>query len=251
MSASSNPTPFSPSDLTLELWADAADTNTITATNSIVTSWSDKSGNSNLLTASNDPSTGTLTENALNIIDLDGNDSFNNLNFAIPTSGNLQIFIVCKVTNSNNWNDSILSMNAVSNDFQIDAGANDWSGRILASNLGTTQTGSGSSTISGMNIWNASFDFANDEQLLRLNGDQLLGTVIGDYDSKLATSMQLRIFSNRGTSQFPEGQVAEVIILEDVSDPNRQKFEGYLAHKWGLVAGLQTNHPYKINAPTQ
>jgi hypothetical protein len=142
-------------------------------------------------------------------------------------------------------------MNAPNNDFQIDAGANDWSGRILASNIGAPFTQSGSSTITGMNIWNASFDFDSSEYILRLNSDQLNGTIIGNYNSKLSTDMDLRIFSNRGTNQFPEGQVAEVIILEDVSDSNRQKFEGYLAHKWGLVAGLQTNHPYKTNPPTQ
>ena len=29
----------------------------------------------------------------------------------------------------------------------------------------------------------------------------------------------------------------------------RQKIEGYLAHKWGLAANLPADHPYKTEAP--
>ena len=45
--------------------------------------------------------------------------------------------------------------------------------------------------------------------------------------------------------------VAEIIVLyEAISTVNRQKLEGYLAHKWGLTANLPADHPYKTVGPT-
>ena len=35
-----------------------------------------------------------------------------------------------------------------------------------------------------------------------------------------------------------------------MSDNDRQKIEGYLAHKWGLAASLPADHPYKDAAPS-
>lgn len=47
------------------------------------------------------------------------------------------------------------------------------------------------------------------------------------------------------------GQEGEFIFLVEVpSVSTRQKFEGYLAHKWGLVVNLDVSHPYKTAAPT-
>ena len=42
-----------------------------------------------------------------------------------------------------------------------------------------------------------------------------------------------------------DGKIAEIIVVQDVSEENRFKFEGYLAHKWGLADKLPNGHPYK------
>jgi len=34
------------------------------------------------------------------------------------------------------------------------------------------------------------------------------------------------------------------------SDSDRQRVEGYLAHKWGCEGDLGSDHPYKSSAPT-
>jgi len=45
--------------------------------------------------------------------------------------------------------------------------------------------------------------------------------------------------------------IAEVLIGVGVlSDSDREKVDGYLAHKWGLTANLPAAHPYKSLAPT-
>ena len=46
------------------------------------------------------------------------------------------------------------------------------------------------------------------------------------------------------------GSIAEVVAYDrGLSDGVRQKLEGYLAHKWGLVNALDSNHSYKNSKP--
>ena len=46
---------------------------------------------------------------------------------------------------------------------------------------------------------------------------------------------------------FLEGQFCEFIATDSLSD--RQKIEGYLAHKWGIESKLPSGHTYKDSAP--
>lgn len=46
------------------------------------------------------------------------------------------------------------------------------------------------------------------------------------------------------------GDIAEFLVVSAaLSTSNRQKLEGYLAHKWGLASNLPVGHPYKNQAP--
>lgn len=56
---------------------------------------------------------------------------------------------------------------------------------------------------------------------------------------------------DRGTHIGWCGNLGEVIIFNSVlTTIQRQKVEGYLAHKWGLQSSLPSNHPHKTTAPT-
>jgi hypothetical protein len=47
------------------------------------------------------------------------------------------------------------------------------------------------------------------------------------------------------------GYVAEFIVVSGlVGTTNKEKLEGYLAHKWGLAGNLPSGHPYKASPPT-
>lgn len=53
-----------------------------------------------------------------------------------------------------------------------------------------------------------------------------------------------------GTSIDPTGMVCEVIYVNAVvSQADREKVEGYLAHKWGFADTLDVSHPYKSAPP--
>jgi len=45
------------------------------------------------------------------------------------------------------------------------------------------------------------------------------------------------------------GGIGEYIVATGLSESDRQKLEGYLAHKWSLTANLPSDHPYKATAP--
>jgi len=54
------------------------------------------------------------------------------------------------------------------------------------------------------------------------------------------------------TGRSWQGLVSEVIsVSAAVSVADKQRMEGYLAHKWGLAANLPSNHPYKNSPPTK
>lgn len=47
-----------------------------------------------------------------------------------------------------------------------------------------------------------------------------------------------------------QGHVAEYILVDSVlAQADRERVEGYLAHKWGLAGSLPALHPYKTDPP--
>jgi hypothetical protein len=54
----------------------------------------------------------------------------------------------------------------------------------------------------------------------------------------------------QGGTSWLDGVISECIgLTRNATTLERQKVEGYLAHKWGLTANLPADHPYKVNPP--
>ena len=46
------------------------------------------------------------------------------------------------------------------------------------------------------------------------------------------------------------GEIAEIVAYDRAFGAGvRQKLEGYLGHKWGLISGFDAGHPYKVSKP--
>ena len=78
------------------------------------------------------------------------------------------------------------------------------------------------------------------------------GEFIGSENTVDITAPEIMNISsyNNGTAEFFDGSIGEMIFLQTTFDAHiRQKYEGYLAHKWGLTANLPSDHPYKNIAP--
>lgn len=80
-------------------WWDASDTSSITASSGATSQWNDKSGNGYHFTQSTgsaQPTTGTRTQNSLNVLDFDGGDWMTAGDVLDVTTGGLTLFVVCK-----------------------------------------------------------------------------------------------------------------------------------------------------------
>ncbi|MDA0343857.1 MAG: hypothetical protein O3B07_06670, partial [Verrucomicrobia bacterium] len=82
-----------------------------------------------------------------------------------------------------------------------------------------------------------------------LNGIEQIPTEVSNPEQY---PLDTNPFASLGTGYTPfggrvpfDGKIAEIIVVQDVSEENRFKFEGYLAHKWGLTDKLPDGHPYK------
>lgn len=76
----------------------------------------------------------------------------------------------------------------------------------------------------------------------------------GNFKGSLGVSSSVANATNQiGPAFFglpPLGDIAEYVIFQgEVTTEIRQKIEGYLAHKWGLVSQLPVEHPYKSTPP--
>jgi len=56
--------------------------------------------------------------------------------------------------------------------------------------------------------------------------------------------------ANGNLSEASKGEIAELLVFDSVlPTSDRQKIEGYLAHKWGLTNSIPDVHPYKTSSP--
>jgi hypothetical protein len=268
---------WDPSLISTALWLDAADSATITASSGAVSQWNDKSGGATNFTqgtAGARPATGSATLNGRNVLTFDGGDTLlaGDALDNVWTGAAFHLFCVAKNDNVTSINGAILTKTAggsdnqrafayyirtsklqfvahytpVSSDFTIVDGSTSISNSAWT--IGTaayTSTGSGTA------------DTTSRVQMTVNGADQT--EVVNLFAGNLGTiqngTAQLAVGSNAGTSgtlnQVPlTGAIGEIIVTASVlSTLNRQKTEGYLAHKWGLTASLPNDHPYKVNPP--
>lgn len=84
---------------------------------------------------------------------------------------------------------------------------------------------------------------------LYLRKDGSAVTSLGDSGGA-TDSQSLYIGARFGGSLAYTGYIAEAVLINDPTQANIERLEGYLAWKWGLVSLLPGGHPYKSAAPT-
>ena len=237
---------WTPSSISTRLWLDMDDQTTLTSSGGNVTSIADKSGNNYTFNASSNSTLEAVNavQNGKNILRFNGNADYTNSTLTtFATNARHKWYFVLKTTNIDNSLDSWVYVNS--------------SGKqhILMGSSGQTFKGYWynkegfrpvTSTTDLNNSWNmltAEWDEVNDTATTWLNGAQQdtgtgSGTIGGNKNIKFNKYAQI------GDSDW-----GEAIFVENASQTNSDKIEGYLAHKWGLTANLPSNHPYKTTAP--
>lgn len=246
---------WTPAKISTSLWLDAEDTGTITLNGSTVNQWNDKSGNgrnATQATVANQPNYNASGLNDKPAITFDGTLKFLSVSSAtinnIILNNSYSAFTVGRAnsapsnsndgfSNSGFWGDN---GGYISNYFRSNnsIGAYNWDGN----NDVTTQAYTfGTNIISGVELSNGSLR-------LRQNGDTET-TIASGPTLILSGVLRIGKVFTDATPNFT-GAISEVIFIRgSVSTTDREKIEGYLAWKWGLVSNLPVNHPYKNAAP--
>jgi hypothetical protein len=260
---------WTPADITTALWLDADDAGTITQSGGFVTEWRDKSGNSRHAT---DPGSGLrpayqATEfNSKPTLDFDGSDDRLGLSTAIALASTNSFDIFIAMAPNTTGRSSAFGAGTVvrmpgseaagsffvgySSDGRFVchhhlSGGLDVNGSIKspASTFSST-----SRLIAHYRYDSAGGAAAVDRWNMRLNGGSQLTKSTSSTSSGWGAHNTIgRLF---GALYSHRGLISEIIITPStISDADRERVEGYLAHKWGLTADLPTGHPYKTSPP--
>jgi hypothetical protein len=236
---------WDPSLITTALWLDAADASTITASSGSVDEWRDKSGNARHVTATSTARpVNTATQNNKTVLSFDGsNDRMTRPGGVITGSAARSVYVVAKPLDGD-----------TAFDFGTEAANSRYSISLNTGFIGISASNIAWSTINGNSF--GVYAFSQSGTSLSTVTAFWNGTSYASTSSLAATTA-----TNTGTtitvvgadvsqSAFFQGDIAEIVVLGQASTTfDRQRIEGYLAHKWGLTANLPSDHPYKTNAP--
>jgi hypothetical protein len=241
--------PWTPADLgaSLALWLDAEDASTITLNGSTVSQWNDKSLrgiNLSQATASAQP---TYTPNDINgkpVLFFDGvADQMSSVAVTpfFPSAGK-NVFSVVRFRNTTTGLQSVYATDITATAPAV----------YLQADLGTVK-GYNGAYVSGGTYTANQIDLTG---LVQIGGGNLtmyrngILTATGTTATAL-TNNGFKIGKLSSFGNFPFVNIGEIVAVDgNISTENRQRAEGYLAHKWGLTANLPANHPYKSAAPT-
>jgi len=257
---------WTPAQIATVAWYDAEDAATIAATDGAVSQWSDKSGNQRHLQQSSgsmQPVTGTRTINGVNVLDFTPNQNLfrdSGVSNMLPYGEATYVFHVVAHDRSDIMSSSIMFSLNTEDGFgtgggalEMHTGTNNGSRVVLADEGGAriTLTG-GSFTTNTAYLQTTSYDrtaAAGMTATVWVDGTQLVSGSKAVRNENIANHFYVGATSS--TYRGMDGTIGEVVIAHGLDEANRQKIEGYLAHKWGLAANLPVDHPYKDAAPTK
>ena len=276
-----NETVWNPSMISTALWLDAADATTVTQSGGLVSQVNDKSGNGRIFTASSGarPTYTSSGLNGLPVLTLGGSQYLTSTstaatwNFMHNTNG-CTFWIVGKAGNISNpvsqeyffiGNNATASANTgatfyysdydygggKNNDLAVDVIGRGISGQFTSFNISSNNALAANTPFLASVARDPGNATAANRSSIYING----GTVITQNTLTNAPSSGDATYALQigaaGNNVAPvTGYISEVIISPSiVSTLNRQKIEGYLAHKWGLGANLPVGHPYKTVGP--
>jgi len=241
---------WNPSMVQPSLWLDAADTSTVAQSGGSVSQWNDKSGNGRNVTQSIEASKPTLLADGIGghpSLEFDGvNDQLANTAVGLPVGSSARsMFLVYRPLRLSVSNTVVAQGEGVGTGFwfalqfrQSPVGDPYFAG--YARDLSSGDAITIENKMAGV-----TYDGTN--ALLYKNGTLENGAAL----TLNTNGDTLRVGTSPNQVEWANCLIGEIVMTSSaLSTLNRQKLEGYLAHKWGLTADLPAGHPYKLVGPT-
>lgn len=255
LSAPVVPEAWTPDEISGYLWFDASDQPKVQTDGSKVTAWTNKgtasSFNFGQADTDNQPTYIPSGLNSLHTVRFDGVDDF----LSIPhddalnmyANQNFEIFSVIKQNSGSNYRAIYAKGEVDPADFLLYlVGANRYKLYVDASAIDmTTPANMGSNANMG---W-ARRQGGNGAAFNTRGGSKEQGGVSSATNEGNIWDVTLGAAKN-GNARFFNGDIAEIFLVKRaLTTEEREKMEGYLAHKWGLEGDLPGSHPYKTSEP--
>ena len=257
---------WSPIELSLTLWLDAADVSTISASSNLVTEWRDKSGNRrNATTTVRSPSfTQVVTTNGLSGITFTGASAtkLDTPDFAIAPNRQFCTFAIVSgggLISSSDYpriwlakgnGDSSGAGTTYQQGFLGAGSANGTAAFIAGALSPLTPQISGISTTTLPVLLSGRFGtagLATDNISLSVNGYSQVVESGGRTGALSATGIRIGADTGTGSSGGWNSWMGEIILTQNISFFQSQLVEGYLAWKWRNP--LVASHPFANRPP--
>ena len=251
---------WNPSMISTALWLDAADSSTVTTVSGAVSQWNDKSGNARNATQATPDNRPALTSgglNSRNVITFDGSNDWIACAASVFSSQLAYSWFAVARRSTTATIGTLFSERISSNNASVQLTAVDTTSII------SRATGTSAFTVIEQT---ENISMPTTAQILGSVQSATAGTAYRNgtataTNSATKASLTFRPFLLGGqydgspdlgaTQQYWTGYIAEFVITQTtLSTLDRQRIEGYLAHKWGLEANLPNDHPYKTTGPT-
>jgi hypothetical protein len=225
----------------LALWLDASDTSTITHTSNAVSQWSDKSGNSNHATQSTSGSKPLFDTNQ---ILFDGsNDSLTLAHGVVPDSNQASMVFLVANCDATSGNDGFITNGRFTSAQSFSYRTNGTS-QVTWYSWGNDLVGVSSTSNSPLKVH--ALELSVTGNTFKIYHDGTLKGTKSSFTGTANAGSETGFLGRTSTNEYLEGSIKEVIISkQEPSDSVRKSVEGYLAHKWGLVSSLPSNHTHK------
>ena len=256
-------TPWTPAQLPTVAWYDASDATTVTTTGGTVSQWADKSVHGNHASQGNAavrPASGATMIGGLNAISFrvgDGTSkqflaAANHPSLNLDGSGGVNVFAAMRYLGYVNQGSTlnvplskgtILSSNA-------SYGIRVAESQALAYRAGlNVQPATGSGFLGQDLIYSGTRnDFTRTAQL-HINGSPR-ASITSDTVITSNNTSPLHLGRDPSTGRYADVDFGEILVVGGaLTIDDRQKIEGYLAHKWAMAASLPAGHPYRHAAP--
>lgn len=208
-----------------------------------IAAWNDSSGNGRNFTQATEadkPNLEVAELNGMNVVHFTGS----NTEFltgaslgGVATSASLFYVVKAATNDSGSGGPGHFGSGGSSNQYTFG------DGHLYNGDLSTVRKDAGNPTPS-VAAWNIlSIASAANDWKCRIGGTQLFTTATNTVGFSTTPAL------GQSLTQHFTGDIAEVVLMDGINTTNRDKVEGYLAHKWGITSILDAAHPYKSSPP--